>query len=501
MSIKKLAGETAIYGIPTIIGRLLYFALTPFYTNLFPEDEYGIVTNLFALMGFLMVIFTYRMEISYFRFGTDDKQKAKQSFDTAATSIILSTIVLSILLLPLAPHIASIGLYPERSNLVMAGIIILALDALCEMPYSRLRLEGQPLRFAFIRLTNIIVNLGLNLFFLLFCPYVLAHSGWSWLHPFIQSIYDPTFGIGYIFLSNLIASLIALVLLSPLYFSFSFRIDWKLWKQMFFYAFPLIIVGFSYVINEMLDRQLFPILASGSPLEKKTMLGEYGACYKLAMILALFTQAFRYGAEPFFFKQKTAGNAKKLYAEIAKYFAIIGAIGFLAIMLYIDYVKYFIDEDYWEALGVVPILLLANLFLGLYYNLSVWYKLIDKTIWGAYISVGGAVVTIGLNLWWIPIFGYVGSAWATLICYFGMTVASYYFGKKHLPIPYEIGKILFYISLAIIGYFLNLGIRNIFEGSRMLITSMNTLILITFLTIIYLLEKKNVQRYFGTHLL
>jgi O-antigen/teichoic acid export membrane protein len=493
MSIRKLAGETAIYGLSSLVGRLLYFLLTPMYTRIFPTEEYGIVTDLFAYIGFAMVLFTYRMEVAYFRFGADSEADRKRSFDTAQLSIILSTIALGVLFLALSPWMADLSKYPGRSVLVQLAVAILCLDALAEVPFARLRMERRAVKFAAIRLLNISVNLGANLFFLVFCPYALKSQTWQFMHPIIESLYDPAFGIGYIFLSNVLASLTSVLLLLPQMRGLRFSIDWAHWRRMMRYALPLVVVGFSYVINEMFDRKAMIYLLPGSAHENHTQLGIYGANYKLAMLLALFTQAFRYAAEPFFFRVSKKTGSLQVYADVAKYFAIIGVLGFLGVMLYIDLLKYFIGPQYWSGLGVVPVLLLANLFLGLYTNFSTWYKLTDRTDLGAYISIGGALITIVLNLWWVPVFSYTGAAWATLICYTSMAVACLWIGRKYLPVPYPVGRISLYIVLGLAFFFLSEKWRPLFSEKWLLLLA-NTALLGAFAAVTALLEKDDLKK-------
>ena len=303
MSIKKLAGETAIYGVSSILGRILNFALVPFYTGIFLPDEYGIVTQLFAIVAFSMVLFTYRMEVAYFRFGTDKSLDRKVTFNTAFSSIALSTILLVLLAILLAPYFITAYTLVDYKVFVYLCIGIICVDTLSELPYAELRLQGRPIRFASIRLTNIFINLGLNFFFLMFCPWALESGSFEFLHSFIDLIYSPAIGIGYIFISTFIASIIAFLLLSPTFKQYQFMLDIGLWKNMMRYVLPLVIVGFAYLINEMLDKLLLEKLLTGTPEENKAAVGIYGANYKLAVLIALFTQAFRYGAEPFFLQK------------------------------------------------------------------------------------------------------------------------------------------------------------------------------------------------------
>ena len=490
MSIKKLAGETAIYGVSSILGRILNFALVPLYTTKFSTAEYGKVSVLFSAIAFLMVLFTYRMEVAYFRFGTDKSLNRKAIFNTSLSSLIISTLILGILFFFLSPLYAQVYNLEAYQTYIYICVGIIFLDALSELPYAELRLSGRPIRFATVRLSNIFVNLGLNLFFILFCPWVLGNNQLSFLHPFINSVYAAEIGIGYIFISTFIASLVSFLLLSPTFKQYQFFFDFTLWKKMMGYVLPLVIVGFAYLVNEMLDKLLLPQLhAEGEDCGMEAV-GIYSANYKLAILISLFTQAFRYGAEPFFFRSKNDKNAKKIYAIVAKYFLIFGLTGFLVVTLYLDLFKHLIGPGFWEGLKIVPIILVANILAGLYYNFSVWYKLIDKTQWGAYISIGGALITIALNIWWIPILGYMGSAWATLICYTFMTITCYFLGQKYYAIPYAIGRMSVYLLVAV-GIYL---ISEWIPSENLIATlGVNTLLLLLYLSFIYWQEGKHLR--------
>ena len=490
MSLKKLAGETAIYGVSSILGRILNFALVPLYTNVFLKGEYGKVSVLFSAIAFLMVLFTYRMEVAYFRFGTDKSLNRKDIFNTSLSSIIISTLILGVLFFWLSPFYAQAYNLEAYQTYIYLCVGIICIDTFCELPYAELRLAGRPIRFAAIRLSNIFVNLGLNLFFLKFCPWAIENNTLSFLHPFINTIYSPEIGIGYIFISVFIASLVSFILLSPTFRQYRFFFDFKLWKKTMRYILPLVIVGFAYLINEMLDKLLLPLLHADGETAGIEATGVYSANYKLAILISLFTQAFRYGAEPFFFRSKNDKNAKALYAIVAKYFLIFAIVGFLVVTLYLDLFKYLINDSYWEGLKIVPIVLVANVLAGLYYNFSVWYKLIDKTEWGAYISVSGALITIGLNVWWIPILGYMGSAWATLICYTFMTVACYFLGQKYYPIPYAVGRMSLYLLLAVGIYLLSEYIQT---PNLIATLGVNTLLLLLYLSFIYKQEEKHLR--------
>ena len=497
MSLRKLASDTILYGISSILGRFINVLLVPLHTAVFSEAEYGILSDVFALTALLMVVFTYRMEVAYFRYGSDKGITEKTALNTSMLSIVASTIILAAILLPLAPQIAAFSLQEEHSSFYALALVILCVDAINEIPFSRLRLQGRPIRFAVIRLSSILLMFGLNYFFLKTCPYLLSLGSEYWFHSIIDSIYKPEFGIGYILVANLIGNLFATLLHAPSLFSVRLSdFDKDLWKKMIRYALPLVIVGFSYVINEVFDRKMIIRIAPGNELEREIQNGIYGGVYKLAMLIALFTQAFRYGAEPFFFKQKTADNAKQLYADIAKFFAIAAILGFLTVSLYIDVFKHILQkEEFWAGLHVVPILLMANLCIGLYYTLSVWFKITDRTQWGAYISVGGAVITITLNLIFIPLYSYTAAAWVTLICYASMLIANYIIGQRFYPVPYQVGRILTYIALAVGLFFIGEWVRATFVEDLFAILGLNSLLILSFIGLVFWREKESVRAY------
>lgn len=490
MSIKRLAGHTAIYGLSSVLGRVLYFLLTPLYVRVFDTDVYGVVTDLFSFIGLALIFFTYRFETAYFRYASDHTNKKGKIYDTALISLVVSGVILAAGIFTFQSEIAASFKYPEYSYLIGIAAFILLLDTVVEIPLSYLRLTNQSTRFAVYRLIGIGINIGLNLFFLLLCPYLIEEGVAVGV---IRHIYNPDIGIGYIFISNLAASAAVLMLLMPTILKRHFEFDWTTWRNMMVYALPLIIVGLSFSINELLDRKIMIWLLSGTVEENKSVLGAYGACYKLTMILALFTQAFRYGAEPFFFEQKKSWGAELLYARVTKYYIIIAVLGCLFTLLYLDQLKYILEPSYWLALGVIPILLLANLFNGIYYNISIWYRLKDKTIIGAAIATVGAVITIVLNIWWLPIYGFWGAAWATLICYGTMTVICYAVGKKYYPIPYDVGNFLFYLTTASAIYIISIAISTSVSSETIIGVLINTALLLVFITVVYFREKKQIN--------
>lgn len=485
--LKKLAGETAVYGLSSILGRVLNYLLVPMYTRVFATGEYGIVSELYAWAGFLMVFFIMRMETAFFRYGTKEENR-RASFSTAWWSVLGSSLLLALLIVGFSSRIGAWLEYrPDQYSYIAMFGLILAFDTLAEIPLAKLRLEHRALRFATVRLVGIGLNIALNVFFLLLCPWLLRQGIATSL---VETIYQPSFGVGYVFLSNLIASAAVLLLLLPELRIVEWRFNKALWRTMLAYSAPLVLASLAGIVNEMLDRVLLRHLLPGSLEENLSQVGIYSACYKLAMLMTLFTQAFRYAAEPFFFAHADHRDAKYLYGQVTKYFTIAGAMAFLVIMLYLDVVKHFIDEPYWEGLGVVPILLLANLFLGLYYNVSIWYKLTDHTLLGGWIAVGGAIITIGLNVYWIPRIGYMGSAWATLICYASMTAACWWWGRKYYPVHYEWGKMLGYVALALSAYF---GTEYLIENLQLATLpayALRTVVLLGWMGIVWTMEKQ-----------
>lgn len=477
MSIRKLAGETEIYGLSSILGRLLYFLLVPLYVRIFDPAEYGVVTDLFSFVGLMLIFYTYRFETAYYRYGTDKDSDRQSVFSTGISSIIMSSLILSGLMILFQEQIATFFRYPEYSYIIAICAGILALDAISEIPLSKLRLEAKAWRFAVIKLTNILFNIGFNLFFLVLCPYLQSEGIATEL---LDIIYDDQMGIGYIFISNFLSSFIQFIMLLPYIKDGIGLLNWARWRQMMGYSLPLIIVGISFSINELLDRKIMIWFLPGSIEENKIALGAYGACYKLTMIMALFTQAFRYGAEPFFFTQKNEQNATHVYSKVAHYYGIFGILGCLFTLLYMDLFKHLLQPDYWSALGVIPILLLANLINGMYYNVSIWYRLKDKTWTGAWIAMIGAGATIILNIWWLPIFGFYGAAWATLICYSIMLIICYVLGQKKYAIPYRVRDFFIYLMIGLVIYGISEILSPYIAQYNILIILFNTVLLFAF---------------------
>lgn len=486
--LKKLAGETALYGLSSIVGRLLNMLLVPLYTRvLATTNEYGVVIDLYATMAFLMVLFSYRMESAFFRFGTPQEDREK-AYSTGMLSLFTSTGVIVFVLLFFAQPIANVLEYPQYPEYVRWFALILALDCLAELPFARLRLEQRPRRFVFIKLTNIVVYIGMNLFWLVFCPWA-TKNGMTW----VNAVWTPGLGVGYIFLSNLIASIVTLLLLTPQLRAIKLNFDKVLWSKMMAYAMPLIIVSFAGIVDEMFSRSMLKYLLPGTPQENLADVGIFGANYKLAALITLFTQAYRYAAEPFFFRNAGNADALRTQAEVTKWFTVTAAVGMLGILLFLDVVKYFIGSKYHSGLHVVPILLVANLLLGVYYNFSIWYRLKDRTGLGAWISIAGAVITILLNLFLIPRFGYTGAAWVTLICYAFMSWATWLTGRKHYPVPYQLGRMALYIGVALGIFVLGKLLATTFSAHAALLWAMRVTLFSSYLAFIYFLEKKDLR--------
>lgn len=484
--IKKLAGETAIYGLSSILGRLLNMLLVPFYTRvLTTTHEYGAVIDLYATSAFVMVLFSYRMESAFFRFGTP-KEDRDRAYSTGLISIIGTSALIVALLLGFAQPIANALYYPEHPEYIRWFALILALDCLAELPFARLRLEQKPRFFVVVKMANILINIGMNLFWLVFCPWA-AQQGYSWVH----AVWAPGLGVGYIFLSNLIASLITLLLLFPQFRAITWVFDKILWLKMVVYAVPLIIVTFSGIVGEMFSRSMLKFLLPGTPAENLGAVGVFGANYKLAALISLFTQAYRYAAEPFFFRHAGEKDAMRTQAEATKWFTITSAAGMLFILLFIDIVKYFISPKYWSGLPVVPVLLMANLLLGVYYNFSIWYRLKDRTGLGAWISVVSALLTIGLNFVLIPLFGYQGASWVTLICYAYLCFATWYTGKKHYPVPYAMGRMSAYVALVFALWGLDQFLQPFLAGIPLLLWGAKVILFGAFAGVVFQFELRN----------
>lgn len=475
---QKLFKQTFIYGLATVLPRMLSFILVPLYTKLLPTEEYGKISIIFSYFVLFNVILAYGMETAFFRFFNKESDK-DLVVSTSTISLGISTMVFFILAMLFKEQIAI--LTDIRVDYIALVIWILLLDTLVIIPFAWLRANEKPMRYAILKILNVAINLGLNVFFLIFL------GGLAFKSSFFEAICIDDYEINYIFISNLIASGVTLLLLVPFYVKINYRFDKVVWKKMMRYAFPILVAGVAYSINETFDRIILDKLLPEDIADH--LVGVYSACYKLALFMTLFATGFRLGIEPFFFKYSENKNASETYARITKYFVALGAVILLSVIVFVHPLKHFIilDKSYWEAVKIVPVILLANLCLGIYHNLSVWYKITDRTKFGAYISVVGAVVTLALNFMLIPRYTYMGSAIATLAAYGLMMLLSWYFGRKYYPIPYDLKKIGMYlvlsISFSIVSFY-------VFDSNYMV----SIPLLLVFLVILYASEKKELKQ-------
>ncbi|RYY40251.1 MAG: polysaccharide biosynthesis protein [Chitinophagaceae bacterium] len=437
------------YGVSSIAARFLNYLLVPYVTYKLDKSLYGEVSTLYAAIPFLNVIFTYGLETAYFRYAKT-KEDHERVFNTASISLLVSTLLFTTLLILFRAPLANLLLFPAHPEYMTYSAVIIGLDAVTTLAFARLRYEGRPRMYALVRVLGILVNIGATFFFLSYCPRLYEQDPNSWVHGF----FEPGYQVGYLILANLLQSAITFLLLAKGVFAFRWRFEPKLWRELLIYSSPLILAGFAGMINETFDRIMLGKLSSAPTEElRKAEVGIYGACYKLSILITLFIQAFRMGAEPFFFKQAQGQDARRVYARVMKFFVIVICFMFLVVALYLDVWGHFIGPEYRVGLGVVPILLLANMFLGVYYNLSIWYKLSNRTLAGAWITLIGAALTLLVNFLFIPRFGYYACAWATLLCYGSMMVVSYMWGQKVYRVPYPTKKLIAYfiISLALYG--------------------------------------------------
>ncbi len=489
-NIKQLAGQTLWYGGSSILARFLNYLLTPYLTYKLSGASYGEMSMVYACIPFLNVIFTYGIETAFFRFS-GGKNNKEDVFSTASISVIVTTLVFSALMFIFKGDLQSILSLTLHPEFIIYLIIIIALDTLTTLPYAQLRLLGKPKKFALVRLTNILVTLFFTYFFISILPKVVAEKP----NGFLALIYVEHYEVGYVIIANVIASFIQFLQLSSVFFSFKLKFNKLLWNQMIVYSLPLLIVGFGGMINEVADRlMLFWWSPAATEQAKRFEVGIYSACYKLSILITLFIQGFRMGAEPFFFKQADEKNPQRTYARVMKFFVITICIMFLVVVLYLDIWKYFIrNEKLWVGLTIVPILLLANMFLGMYYNLSIWYKLSNKTMYGAWITLAGAAVTLVINYFFVPHFSYIACAWATFFSYGVMMVISYYWGQRIYPIPYPVKKIVTYLLLAVGIYFIQ-KLFGIYIKNEFILMGIGTIFLIAYLGFIGLLEQHELEK-------
>lgn len=444
--IKKLAGQTLWYGVPTIAGRFIGYLLSVFLFRWYGPSVTADITQVYALIPFLNILFTYGLETAYFRFS--DKDNETGLFNTLQTSLLISTFLFCLVLLMLSGTLSQWTSLQDKPEYFRWMVYVLFFDTLAALPFARLRQQERPRKYALIKVVNVLLMVALSVFFLRICPYLQAKNPKNGLLFF----YRPELGIGYYIIANALASALTLLLLRREWLGYRFRLDGTQWKQVMRYAYPLLIVGFGGMINEMLSRLVYSHVLQLPLSEEKRQLGIFGASYKIAVLITLFIQVFKMAAEPFFFKQRHSAGAQVTYARVMKFFVMACALMWLAIGLLLPLITRLAYGSnyvaYREGSGIIPILAMGSVLLGMYYNLSIWYKLTQHTWTGAWITIGGAVITIVCNIWWIPRYGYTGSAWATFVCYAAMTVVSYLLGQRYYPIPYPTFRCLTYLAVA-----------------------------------------------------
>lgn len=442
--IKSLIKDTAIYGVSSIVGRFLNWCLVPLYTAMFVPEEYGVVTNIYAYVALVLVFLTYGMETGFFRFARRGEHSLSSIYTTILTSVgFTSTLFIALIWMFLDP-ICSIMGYGETPSFVLLMGITVAIDAFTAIPFAYLRFKQRPIKFACLKLVNIALNIGLNLFFILLCPWF-----WKVAPDTISWFYNPTYGVGYIFVANIMSSAIIMLLLLPEICAEHFAFNSKLLKTILTFSLPLLIAGLAGIMNQNIDKIIYPFLFADQSIANY-QLGIYGANYKIAMVMIMFIQAFRFAYEPLMFSKKNDNKElrNKEYADAMKYFVIFGLLIFLGVMFYLDIFKYIISAKYYEGLVVVPILLAAELCYGIVFNLSLWYKNIDKTYWAIVFTLIGFVVMISIIITCVPVYGYIACAWAALACNAVMMICSYIIGNKVNPIKYETSRILSYVVVA-----------------------------------------------------
>ena len=493
LQMKILAKETAIYGVSSIVGKFLNWMLVPLYTYVLQQQsDYGIVTNLYAWTALLLVILTYGMETGFFRFANKEDENPQTVYSTSIIALFATSLLFAIVCVVWQGPIAAALGYPTHSEFIAMLGVVVAMDAFASIPFAYLRYKKRPLQFAALKLLFVFLNIVLNLFFLVLCPKI---QDWS----IIASWYNPNYGVGYVFVANIMATTIQTMFLFPAILE-GFRssevqesrclgiFSWNLLGQMLKYSLPLLVLGVCGIMNQTLDRILFPFFYTGE--DAQTQLGIYGACFKVAMVMMMFTQAFRYAYEPFVFAKHKDKQSVAAYADAMKYYIVFSYMILLGMIFYLDLLKYIIAPSYWDGLKIVPIVLWTYIFQGVYFNLSFWYKLTDKTQWGAYFSIIGVIITFGLQVVFVPRIGYIASALSSTVCYMVIMLLSYLVGRKHLTIPYDLRRIGVYTLVVLVllaGYYAMAQLLPINEWIKM---SIGTILLVIYCVIFYRLDGK-----------
>ena len=479
-NLKSLAKDTAIYGLSSIIARFINYLLVPIQTARFAASggEYGIITNVYAYVSLLIILLTFGMETTFFRFMSKEGEDPKKVYSTALTMVMMTSLISAVLLMTfLHPIAASVG-YADHPEYVAVMYITVAIDAFMAIPFAYLRYLHKPMKFALLKIINILLNIALNLLYLIVLPALK-------LNPF--GIYDEQFtlDVAFVFYINLFCTCATLLMLWKEWTAQPFKIDKNTCKRMLSYTWPLLVMGLAGQLNQAASQILFPYLFDGSQEEARAQLGIYGACIKIAMIMVMITQAFRFAYEPFVFGKSKDKDNRETYAQAMKFYLIFTLLAFLVVMGYIDILKFLIGETYWEGLRVVPIVMAAEIMFGVFFNLSFWYKLTDRTIWGAYFSGIGAIVLITIDILLIPRFSYMACAWAGFAAYATSMLLSYFIGQRYYPIAYPIRQMSVYVLLTIVLFLAMQYVNGILPIWAALIV--NTLLIIVFAA--YLVKK------------
>ncbi len=492
--IKKLAGQTIWYGVPTIASRFLGYLMNmalPFFIVM-PEKTADLV-QVYTIIPFLNVLYAYGLETAYFRFSqTQDKQKL---YSTLSLSLLFSSILFTALLLFFQSSIVSSADLDNHPDYVLWMIAIIAVDNLNTLPFAKLRQENRPRRYAFARVAGIVLNVLVVIFFMGVIPKILEGNP----DNFLGLIHNEEFGLGYYLLGNLCGSLFTLIILSKEIRQIKIRFDFKLWKEVMRYSAPLIIVGLGGMINDVLSRLIYRHVVDLPQSQADHELGIFANIFRIALLITIMIQAFRMAAEPFFFNKSVDENAQKTYARVMKFFVIACCFMFLGIGLFLDVFRWifltFANPRWVEGLEVVPLLALGNIFLGIYYNLSVWYKLTDKNMYGAFITIGGAAITIALNIVLIPKLHYTGAALATFSCYLFMMISSYLLGQKHYPVPYAVKKLVAYLTLTVLVYLAHMGLVKLLPESMIASLGSGAVLMLLFTFLVSRVESKELAKF------
>lgn len=487
MSIKKLAGQTIWYGVPSIATRFLGYILNFSLIYLYQPVNIADITQVYAIFPFLNILFTYGLETSYFRFSHHTEKHTLYS--TLSNSIFISTVLFTALLFLFHNPLVQLTDLQDHPEFLTYMAVILFFDTLSALPFAKLRQEERPRKYAFIKLIGILLNVLIVIWYLGFCPNIAKNNPDSLL----LIGYNEKIGIGYYLVGNMIGSAFTLLLLAPQLQAVKLRFDKKVWKEVMIYAMPLIIVGLGGMINDMLSRLVYQYVSPLPVLEAKHELGVFAANYRLAVLITIFIQMFRLAAEPFFFNQSKNKDAPDTYARVMLFFVIACSFMFLFVSLYLDVFQKIMSlkyPDYGEGIHIVPILALGGVFLGIYYNLSIWYKLTSKNWYGAGITIAGAIITILLNILWIPKYSYTGSAWATFVCYLFMMISSYVLGQKYYPIPYPVKRISTYLLL-IVALSIASKYFNLYTDGMVIKLIFSTFLLCVFIAVVLFFDRKN----------